>query len=292
MLPINLNKSYWQWTLLLFLALIWGSSFILMKRGLESYSNLQVAALRIFISFLILIPVIIKRLSKIKHQYIKPLLVVGFVGNAIPAIMYTTAQTQISSSLAGMLNSLVPFFALLIGLVFYRTSTRWYNVLGIIIGLIGAGGLIIKDTADIVNGINWLGLLIVFATLCYGININEVKHKLTDLDGVTITSIAFLFIGPLAGIYLLFSDFTSAFATDNYQVNLAYIAMLALFSSVVALIVFNILIKHSTAIFAASVTYIIPIFAILWGMLDGEAVSLLQLFWISIIMLGVYFVNK
>ncbi|MCK5462633.1 MAG: DMT family transporter, partial [Bacteroidales bacterium] len=135
-------------------------------------------------------------------------------------------------------------------------------------------------------------LFIVAATICYGININEVKFKLAQLSSLQITSLAFLFTGPIAGVYLLLTDLSPASQTPDYMLNLIYIALLALFSSVIAVLIFNHLIKYTTPLFAASVTYIIPLFAIMWGMIDGESIRLVQLLWIALILMGVYLVNK
>ena len=289
---IQLENKYWQWATLLFLSLIWGTSFILMKKGLESYNHMQVAAFRIFFSFIFLLPLTIRHIKVISKDNIRSLIIVGLVGFAIPAVLFTKAQTRIDSSLAGILNSLTPLFTLIVGLLIYRKSAKWINVVGLLIGFVGAFGLIWKGELEIFKGINLFALFVVAATICYGINVNEVKFKLTKLSSVQITSLAFLFTGPIAGLYLLFSDLSPAAQTPDYLVNLGYIALLALFSSVIAVLVFNHLIKHTTPLFAASVTYIIPFFAIMWGVADGEHIGILQFLWIGVILLGVNMVNK
>lgn len=291
-LSMDLNKKVWQWTLLIFISMIWGTSFILMKKGLNSYSNNQVAALRMFFSFIILLPVIIARLKRLNRKNLPYLIIVGVIGNGIPAFLFTKAQTEISSSLAGMLNSATPIFTLIIAVIFFRSRFMLINIVGLILGLIGTFGLIYNGSQGLLNGNNWYALYVILATICYAISVNVVKNKLEELDGLTITSIALLFIGPFAGIYLLTTDFSAALATPEYMLNLGYIFILALLSSVIAIVIFNILIKYTTAIFAASVTYIIPIFAILWGLFDGEKVSLNQYLWMSVILFGVYLVNK
>ena len=289
---IKLENKSWQWAALIFLSLIWGTSFILMKKGLESYDHMQVAAFRIFFSFIFLLPLTIKHLKSLNKDNIKSLLIVGVIGFALPAVLFTKAQTRIDSSLAGMLNSLTPLFTLTVGILFYKSSTKWINVVGLTIGLIGALGLVWKGDFDILKGINVFSLFVVAATLGYGINVNEVKHKLASLSSVQITSLAFLFTGPIAGIYLLFSDMSAATQTPNYLVNLGYIALLALFSSVIAVLIFNQLIKFTTTLFAASVTYMIPFVAILWGILDGEQIRIMQFIFMGVILLGVHMVNK
>lgn len=289
---IQLEKKSWQWTTLLFLSLVWGTSFILMKKGLESYSHMQVAAFRIFFSFVFLLPFSIRHIRVLRRDNLRSLIIVGLAGFAVPAMLFTKAQTRIDSSLAGILNSLTPLFTLIVGVLFYRSSAKWLNVLGLLIGLTGAVGLIWTGDTDIFRGINLFALFVVAATVCYGINVNEVKYKLAGLTSVQITSLAFLLTGPLAGIYLLITDLSPATETPGYLVNLGYIALLALFSSVIAVLVFNHLIKYTTPLFAASVTYVIPLFAILWGIADGEQVGITQFLWIGVILLGVYLVNK
>ena len=289
---INFSKKYWQWIILIFLAFIWGTSFILMKKGLRSYSNLQVAAFRIFFSFIIIIPLIFRNFKKLNSKNLKSILIVGIIGNGIPAFLFTTAQTQITSSLAGVFNSLTPLFTILIGIFFYKTKSKWYKSIGVLIGLAGATGLMLQGKSDLISGNNWYAIFVIIATACYGTSVNEIKTGLSNLNGVEITSLAFLTIGPFAGIYLLFSDFTFALSTPDYLENLGFILILALFSSVIAVILFNHLIQFTSAIFAASVTYIIPIFAIMWGLFDGESLSIIQILWISAIIFGVYLVNK
>ncbi|MGC9375514.1 MAG: DMT family transporter [Bacteroidales bacterium] len=162
------------------------------------------------------------------------------------------------------------------------------------LGLIGAFGLILQSTNGgvIVDTFNYYGLFIIIATICYGINVNQVRYKIKGLTGLELTSLAFMFIGPLAGIYLLFSDFSNALTTSDYLFNLGFIAILAVVGTVLALVIFNTLIQHTSAIFGSSVTYIIPVFAIMWGLFDGETLSILQFFWIALIIAGVYLVNK
>jgi len=289
---INFGSRSVQWITLLILSLIWGSSFILMKRGLESYTFTQVAAFRIFFSFIFLLPLTLKNIKVINRDNLQSLIIVGLVGFTIPAFLFTKAQTNLDSLLAGILNSLTPLFTLVVGVLLYRSRAKWLNILGIFVGLIGAVGLMGNGNLSVLKGINIYALFIVAATICYGINVNEVKYKLAALTSVQITSLAFLFTGPFAGIYLLFTDLGTSFSTPHAMMNLGYIALLALFSSVIAVLIFNQLIKFTTPLFASSVTYVIPLFAVMWGVVDGEAFGILHIIWISIILLGVYLVNK
>jgi len=294
MKKISLDNKFWQWITLIFLSLIWGSSFILMKKGLRSFSHDQVAALRLFISFIAFLPFGIKYLKKITKENYISLIIVGVIGSGIPAFLFTKAQTQVESALAGILNSMTPLFTLIIGLLFYKSTARFINAIGIFLGLIGALGLIVQTSNgnSVFDNINYYGLFIIIATLCYGINVNHIRYKIKGLNGLELTSLAFMFIGPVSGIYLLFTDFSASLQTPDYLINLGYIAVLAVVGTMLALIIFNTLIQHTSAIFGSSVTYVIPVFAIMWGLFDGEKLSVIQLLWVALIFTGVYLVNK
>ncbi len=289
---IDLNNKAWQWAVLISLSMIWGSSFILMKRGLESYTSMQVGSMRIFFSFIFLLPFAYKRIKKVSKKNIKSLFLVGFTGNLIPALLFAEAQTEISSSLAGMLNTSTPLFVMIIGVYVYKTKIKHNKIVGILIGLVGALGLVLIKGENMSSGNNWFAGLVLIANICYAISLNEIKLNLTKLDGITITIMAFMFTGPFAGTYLLFSDYTKALTTPDYLENLGYIAVLALLSSAVAVSVFYVFLEYVDVIFASSVTYIIPIFAMLWGVIDGEKVTFYQVIFMTIIFFGVYIVNK
>ncbi len=289
----DLSKKIWQWLTLLTLAFIWGSSFILMKLGLRSFDYMQVAALRIFISFIVLIPLYFKTIKKLTRKNFIHIIIAGYVGIFFPAFLFTKAQTEINSSLAGMINSLAPFFALLMGVLFYRNQPSKYQYIGIFVGLIGAVGLISNgNVLESLSNINGYALYVVLATIGYGINANEVRFKLKGLTGVEITSLSFLFAGPPAGIYLAFSDFSMVTETANWQMNFGFIVILAVLGSVVSLFFFNNLVHHTSALFATSVTYIIPFFAIIWGLIAGEKITIVHIASISLALLGVWLVNK
>jgi drug/metabolite transporter (DMT)-like permease len=290
---IQLDKTHWQWIFLIFLAFIWGSSFILMKKGLETYDNYQVASLRIFISFLFLSPIIFKNFKKIKsNQWLKVFLA-GLLGSGIPAFLFTTAQTQISSSLSGMLNSLVPLFTVIIGVSFFGLKLKRLKAIGVSIGLIGAIGLLgSAGNLSVNNNTILYGGLVVIATICYAVNVNFIKTYLAEVSSLNITSFGFLLIGPISGFYLFSTDFTVLLKTEpSAKIHLFYIALLSIFGTAIAVILFNMLIKKVSAVFASSVTYIIPVFAIFWGFIDGENILVSQVLFIAVILTGIYITN-
>ena len=286
-----MEKSIKNYVVLILLAVIWGSSFILMKRGLDVYSYTQVAALRLFIAFLSLTPFLLRAVKVVQKKHIIPIVVMALFGNGIPAFLFTKAQTQLDSSLVGILNSLVPLFTLLLGVYFFKTKPTKTNIVGIIIGLCGAVFLTYSTIAEGVEINNYV-FLVILATVMYAISINVIKKYLQDLDALSISSLAFLVIGPVSAVYIFNTDFLALSVTEKGVEALLYIALLAVVGTSLAVVIFNQLISRSSAIFASSVTYLIPIVAIFWGVFDGEKVTIIHLLSVAIILSGVYLVNK
>lgn len=289
-----MNTKVINWIILIALAITWGSSFILMKRGMDVFSSEEVAALRIFIAFLFLSPLIFKHVKKPLLKDWKGFVGMGVLGNFIPAFLFTKAETGISSSLTGMLNSLTPLFTLLLGVLMFRTKTKLVNAIGIFIGFLGAIGLLMVGKTEDMNNNLLFGFYVVLATICYALSVNIIKKELNTINSITATVWAMLFIGPLAGVYLFgFTDFTAKLNTHPMALeSLGYIAILAIFGTALSVIVFNVLIRNTDALFASSVTYLIPVVAMGWGILDGEDLQVLHFVWIVFILLGVYLVNK
>jgi drug/metabolite transporter (DMT)-like permease len=276
-----------NWAILVILALIWGTSFILIKRGLQSFSSIQIASLRVFITYLALLPIAVRHLKKISKENIFSLIIIGAIGNGIPALLFPVAQTKLDSTTAGMLNSLTPLFTLTIGVILYKRKATWKQILGIVLGLVGATGLLYKGDLSFEP----IGLLIVLATLLYGISSNQVT-KVKGLNGVVLTSLAFFLIGPFAGINLLFTDFSQAVESENWLRNLGFIVILAVIGSAFALALFNVLIIRTSPIFAVTVTYLAPLVSTLWGVVDGELITVFMIISIIIILTGVYLSNR
>jgi len=281
------KRKLWHWLVLALLSLIWGTSYILMKKGLESFSYFQVGSLRIFITFICLLPVALKNFSKLNRTNISSVLIIGFLGNAIPAFLFPMAQTKISSSMAGMLNSLSPVFTLLIGIWIYKRKSIKTQIIGVFLGLAGAMGLLYSGSLTF----NLYGLLVVLATIFYGISSNEVS-RVKGLNGLQLTSLAFFVISPVAIIYLIFSDFSTAVETENWLRNLGFIAILAVVGSATALAMFYLLIKDTSPVFSAMVTYFIPVVATMWGLADNEKLTYSMLVSVVFIIAGVAIINR
>ncbi|HEY3373232.1 MAG TPA: DMT family transporter [Prolixibacteraceae bacterium] len=285
------EKRWFQFAILMLLAFIWGSSFILMKIGLKSFSSDQAAAIRIFLASLVLLPISLKQLKLLQRKDLPSLLIAGFIGSLFPAFLFMKAETKIDSSLAGMLNSLTPVFTLVVGLLFHKTAFRWMQAAGLSLGLAGATGLILAGEGLHLGTVNSYALYIVLATCFYAISINQIKSRLSHLTGIQVTSLSFLFIGPVAGIYLLTTNFAPVVAQAGWPGHLLALATLGILGTALAMLLMNSLIRYSSAVTASSVTYVIPIFAIMWGMLDHERISLLHMACMALILAGVYLIN-
>lgn len=288
------NRKLFHWIIFVSLALTWGSSFILMKRGLDSFSSYQVAALRIFIAFLFLLPLAFRHIKKNHFKYLPAFIAMGVFGNLIPAFLFTQAETLISSALTGMLNSVTPVFALIIGLIMLKEKVKLLQIVGLATGIIGAIGLLSLGKNSESSGNIYLGgAMVLLATFFYGLSVNIIKAKLGNVSAVTATIFALCIVGPFAGIYLFTTDFIEVMQTKPLAFDsLKYVCILAIFGTSLSLIVFNILIKEAGTLFASSVTYFIPIVAMLWGALDGEAITVAHSIFIVVILAGVWLVNK
>jgi drug/metabolite transporter (DMT)-like permease len=287
------NKGLISWLLFILLSLTWGSSFILMKRGLEVYNSEQVASLRMVFAFLFMLPFAFYHFKNaaIKANW-KWYLSVGLFGNFIPAFLFTKAQTGISSSMAGILNALTPLFTLIVGAAAFKGTFSKQQIVGVIVGLTGAVFLLVSRDSKQVNPNLLLGWLVVLATFCYAISVNIIKHKLSGVNSIAITAFAFCGIGLPALLNLFNSDFIFVTTINPKAFKaLIYLAILGFWGTAVAVILYNILIKETSILFASSVTYFIPVVALAWGVFDGEAVYFAQFICIAIIILGVYLVN-
>jgi drug/metabolite transporter (DMT)-like permease len=281
------KRKIWHWIALVILSLIWGTSYILMKKGLESFSPYQVGALRIVITFVCLLPVALKHFRFLNKSNILSIIIIGLFGSVIPAFLFPLAETRITSSLAGMLNSLSPVFTLLFGITIYKRKAIKSQIAGVFLGLLGAIGLLYTGSFTF----NVFGLLVVLATLLSGISSNEVS-KVKELNGIKITSLSFFVTSPVAIIYLCFSDFSGPMQSENWVRNLCFIGILAALGSATALVIYYLLIRDTSPIFASSVTYFIPIVATFWGLADNEHLSSSMLISVILIFAGVYIINR
>ncbi len=281
--------------LVLSLALVWGSSFMLMERGLLAFSPLQVAALRIVIAGLVLLPFLLTSLRKVKKEAWPYILLVGLIGNAIPAFLFPLAETVITPGSAGILNTLSPVFALVVGVLLFGFQFSSRKVWGILISFAGALILVLAGAQeiDLLTHLAYSGL-VVLATLGYGFSVNLIKKYLQEVSALHISTLALLAMAMPYGLYLLFGTDVGQILTEHPQgwSSLGYIAILAALGTSIALILFNRLVQLTDPVISASVTYLIPMVAVGWDLVAGISLFPGQWLGMGIVLLGVWLVNK
>ena len=250
---------------------------------------MQVGSLRLSISALVCLAFIWHQWKQIPWKRLKVLLLVGITGTGIPSFLFPLAQVHMNSSLAGILNSLTPLFTLVLGMLLFKTKFVWGKTLGVTIGLLGAASLFMFGEKAGFEGSVVYGFLIVLATMCYATSTNLVGSYLRDVNSIIISSISFVMVGIPAIFYL----FTTGFSTTLLEhpqgwEALGYISILAVVSTVLASILFFKLVQITSPVFASMISYIVPIVALLWGVLDGELITIAHFSGMGLILTGVY----
>ncbi|HEV7348158.1 DMT family transporter [Telluribacter sp.] len=280
------------WGLLLLLALVWGSSFILIKKSLQVYSVAEVAAGRVFLAFFFFIPVLLRTYKEVPRPLLRYLFLSGLLGYLLPAFLFAEAARHVSSAMAGTLNALSPMFTMLIGALFFGQRSRGMQVAGLLIALAGALMLILTRTGTSLSVTNPYALCAVAATIFYGTNINIISRYLSRLPALVSTAWIFAGIGPLAFGILLFTGFFGKMSNPDNLLPSSFLMSLGILASGLMSILFNRLIQLSSAVFAASVTYLMPIVALSWGILDHESIGVQQWLGTGVILVGVYLINR
>jgi drug/metabolite transporter (DMT)-like permease len=280
--------------LLITLSLIWGTSFILIKQGLKIFSPDEVGALRVAGAFIFLVPIALQHLKELKAADYGKLFFSGMLAVFIPAFLFAIAQTHLNSSLAGILNTLSPVWTMIIGAMFFSQRFRGWAIFGSVISF---GGCIVLAMARADGGLgafNSYALLIVLACACYGLNLNFIKFKIPSLPPMTIISVSLLLIAPLAYVYLFgFTDFVDRLTNNEGAWKaLGFVMILALMSTAVANLLFYKLLRISSPLFASSVTYVMPLVSVMWGVIDGEVLLIGHFIGMTLILGGVYLANR
>ena len=282
-----------KWGYLLILVFVWGSSFILMKKALIGITPVQLGALRIIFTGVFLLSTSFPSLKTIKKRHWKFILFTGLSASFFPVFLFAFSISEIDSSIVSILNCFTPFNTLLLGATFFGFAFRKVQLVGILIGLLGSIVLILNGATVNENQNYWYSLLVILASLGYATNVNMVKRYLSDLKPRAIVTGNFLLITIPALIVLYFTGFFTSFVFDEAGFTaLGYILMLAVVGTGFAKIIYNKLVQLATPIFSSSVTYLIPIVAIFWGVLDGETLNVTQILGGLIILLGVFLVNR
>lgn len=272
---------------------MWGSSYILIKKGLVAFSPIQLASLRVSISSIAFLPFFITRYKTIDWSKTKYLLIVGFAGSFLPAFLFAFAQTEINSSMAGVLSSLTPLFTLILGILFFKSPLILRKVVGVLLGLAGAIFLILFGADLHSSGNMAYGILIIIGCFFYATSVNTVKAALQEMNSITLSATAFTLIGIPGILFLYFSGFFQVMQVHEQAWQaLGAVTLLALFGTVMASILFFRLVQLTTPVFASTVSYLIPIVSLAWGFFDGEIITIFHFIGMAFILFGVYITRK
>ena len=288
-----MNPEKEKWVLLVLLSVIWGSSFILIKKSLEHFNPYEVGALRVLIAGIILLPLAILNIRKFPKKNLKWLILAALTGNFIPMFLCPLAETEVSSSIAGIINSMMPIFVIIVGALLWKFQTTKRQVIGVIISFTGA--CILAFSGGEGGEFKLIPiLLLLLATLFYAISTTTVKSKLSDVPAKILSAFVFSFVLILPSVIaLVFAGFF-----NNLQVNsglwegLGFVSLLSIFGTGLAMMLNYKLLSVSTPLFASTVTLLMPVVAIIWGLLDGEKLTLMQGFGGVIILAGLIFLRQ
>ncbi|OUD36576.1 DMT family transporter [Flavobacterium sp. FPG59] len=281
-----------KWVYLVVLALVWGSSFILIKKGLVGLTAMQLGSLRIIFASIFLIFIGFKSAAKIPSFKWKYIALTSLFGTFIPAYLFAIAQTEIDSSVSSILNSLTPLNTLVIGALVFGLQFKRNQTFGILIGLLGSALLILNGAFHHPEQNYYYAILVLIASICYAVNVNLIKKYLHDLSPLSITTGNFIVLLVPAFTVLLFTNFFSQVGELKVQESILFIMILGVVGTGLANILFFKLIQMSSPVFATSVTYLIPVVAFCWGLLDHEMLTSVQLFGAFIVLIGVYLSAK
>lgn len=288
-----MNADKEKWILLIVLTVIWGSSFILIKKSLEHFSPYQVGALRVLIAGIVLMPVAISKYKLFPKKHLKWLILAAFTGNFIPMFLFPIAETEVSSSIAGIINSMMPIFVIIVGALVWKFETTKRQIVGTMISF--AGVCLLAFGGDGEGGKFKLIpiLLLLLATLCYALSTTTVKSKLMDVSSTILSAFVFSFVLFFPSlIALTFTGFFSTFSfNEDNMLGLMFVGLLSIFGTGLAMTLNYRLLKVSTPLFASTVTLLMPIVAIIWGFLDGEKLSFLQFVGAGVIIGGLIFLR-
>jgi drug/metabolite transporter (DMT)-like permease len=283
-----------KWLILVVLSIIWGSSFILIKKGLIGLAPLQLGALRIVFSAIFIFIFGFHSLKAIPRNKWKWLIISGFIGTFFPAFLFAFAETEIDSSIASILNSLVPLNTILLGFAVFKIASTKRQIIGVIVGFFGTA-LLIGSGAQLNPDQNYMyASFVLISGVMYGANVNIIKRYLQDVKAISIAFGNFAAIIVPALIVLSFTNFFTIETLQNPIVitSIGYVVILSAFGTALAKVLFNKLVQMATPVFASSVTYLMPVVAVAWGILDGEGFSVWQVFATLLILVGVYLANR
>jgi len=281
-----------DWGIFVVLCIIWGSSFKLMKIGMEKLTPYEVASLRMMSAGIVLLPFARSAVKNIPRSKTFLVILSGLLGAFFPAFLFCLAETKIDSSLAGILNALTPLFTLLISVFFFNIRVARQKYTGVFVGFVGLSLLFLSGKNISFAYVSY-SLLVLLATIFYGINVNIITRYMNHVGSLHIAAFAFSFLTIPSALILWYSGyFTHALLQPSLFKATVASAILGVFGTALASVLFYMLVKRAGGLFASTVTYGIPFVAVFWGLLSGEYINIPQVFCLGLILAGVYLANK
>lgn len=282
-----------KWFLLFVIALTWGSSFMLIKKSLVAFTPYEIGAIRVVGSGLLFAFIGVPALFKMSRKTIIWVTIAGFFGNFLPMFLFPIAQTQVSSSLAGILDSLVPVFVMVFGFLLFGIKSKKSQVIGAIIGFLGAASLIYFSEGNTEDSKFWYTMLVVLAGASYGVNAVVIKERIPNLNAIKLTAAVYSIWAVPALVILYFTGLVQNFEMEPaYTEPISYLAFLTFFGTAIAMLLYFKLIQDTSAVFASTASYLLPIVAVIWGVLDGEKFSFWYIFGGTLILIGIYLIRE
>ncbi|UPS92844.1 DMT family transporter [Bizionia sp. M204] len=282
-----------RWVLLLVITLTWGSSFMLIKKSLVAFTPYEIGAIRIVGSGILLAIIGIPAIKKMTKKTLLWVAIVGFFGNFLPMFLFPIAQTQVSSSLAGILDSLVPVFVLIFGFLLFGIKSKMTQVIGAVIGFLGAASLIYFSDANTEGSQFGYTMLIVLAGASYGINAVVITERTSEVKAVELTAAVYTIWAIPAMVILYFTGFIQNFEMKpEYVEPLGYLGFLTIFGTAIAMLLYYKLIQNTSAVFASTASYLLPVVAVIWGIIDGEKFTIWYVFGGILILIGIYLIRE
>lgn len=287
-----MSNKFISWTIFILLCFIWGSSFILMKVSQKGLTASQIASLRIFSAALVFLPFAVFHITKLPRSKIWTIIFAGIFGNLFPAFCFAVAILRIDSSLAGILNSLTPICVVIIAILFFKDKIKTRKIVGVLTGFAGLCLLTLTQKNISLDNFGY-ALLIIAATISYGLNVNLVAHYLKELNPIHIATVSLGFMSIPAALILWRQGFFELdFTEPVIQWSIINASLLGIVASAIATILFYILVQKAGGLFASLVTYGIPFIALFWGFIDGESITFVEIVCLGIILFGVYLANR
>lgn len=275
------------------LSLIWGSSFLLMKRALLVFQPAQLGALRMAIAAACLLPLVVHSRASLGKVPWRTVALVGLLGNGIPAFLFANAQTGLDSGTTGVLNSLTPVFAVAIGVTVFGDRVAPSRLAGVALGLVGAACLVLSRSGGVFHFDALHVGMVMLATACYAVSVNLIRHRLAGMRPLHIAGLALTTVGIPSAIWLVATDIGATLRDQpGAWTALGYVATLAALGTAVSVVLYSRLIQIAGSVYATSVTYLIPVVALTWGVLDGEAVGPMHAVGLCTLLAGVYLANR